>query len=282
MNPMNPYGVDYFEPVAADAGLNALRHNSCKLLDFQLLILNAGEKHTFASGEREYGVVVLTGTADISVSDTSFKTVGGRRSVFAGPPSMVYAGCGAEVTIQAAQRLEVALCSCPSATPIAPYRVDPGDCFQGRWGRFNTARTFNYMIDGRRPSERLHLAEVTAPSGNWATYPPHKHEYNAPERGEIFQEEMYFYRADPVEGFGFCALYGGKVEQDYAFMVRHNTILKMPYGYHTIVAAPGYKIWYLALIAGDTKAHSPIPDPNYAWWNKADIALENVEQNLLG
>ncbi len=280
---MSNYGSDYFENVLTEPGMNGLSFNTCKLLNFQLLVLNIGEKYSFATQDREYGLVILTGTADISVgADLTFKNLGGRRSVFAGPPTMVYAPCQAPVTIQASSRLEVALCSCPGATVIEPYRIDPGDCFTGRWGRFNTSRTFNYLIDARRPSERLHIAEVTVSSGNWATYPPHKHEYNVPEQGEIFQEEMYYYRAEPAEGFGFCGLYGGKAKEDYAFMIRNHSILKMPYGYHTLVAAPGYRIWYLALIAGDTKASQVMADPNYAWWNKAEIALENVEQNLLG
>ncbi len=37
-------------------------------------------------------------------------------------------------------------------------------------------------------------------------------------------------------------------------MIRHNSIQKMPAGYHTLAAAPGYRLWYLALYAGNTKS----------------------------
>jgi 5-deoxy-glucuronate isomerase len=103
------------------------------------------------------------------VNGQPFVGVGGRKSVFAGPPSLVYAPCRARVAIQATTKAEIALCSSLSSSEIAPYRIDPADCFQGKWGRFNTTRTFSFMIDQRRPSERLHVAEVIAPSGNWAT-----------------------------------------------------------------------------------------------------------------
>lgn len=277
---MQSYGKQYFEEVSAQPGINTLAHNSCKLLNFELAVLNAGEQHTFQTNDREYGLVVLTGTVDILVNEQRFEKVGSRATVFAGPPASVYAPCGAAVTITATNRAEVALCSAPSQMETAPYLVKPEEVTHGKWGQFNTSRTFDFMINQTRPSERLHIAEVTVVSGNWATYPPHKHEDNLPEKGEVFQEEMYYYRVDPADGFGMCALYGGKIEDDYAFVIRNNTIQKMPFGYHTLTAAPGYKVWYLALIAGDTKAASPVPDPHHAWYSRTELVLDNITKNL--
>lgn len=276
---MTIYGTEYFETVLTQPGLNSLQDSTCKLIDFSLLVLDVGDTYQFSTGPREYGLVALTGTANLTVNGQPFDGIGQRNSVFAGAPSMVYAPCHAEVTITGVSKVEIAFCSCPSEVEIEPYRIDPGDCIQGKWGRFNTTRLFNFMIDQRRPSQRLYLAEVTVSSGNWATYPPHKHEADTP--GEIFQEEMYYYRTEPVEGFGFCGLYGASVGSDYAFIIRNNTILKIPFGFHTLSAGPGCKIWYLALFAGDSKTALPSPDPNYLWWNKLDIVLENLEDNFM-
>lgn len=278
---MPNYGRAYFEELSRDPGVNVMHHNTCQLLDFKLLVLAGGESHALTTADREIGIVVLTGKVNITVGDERFDNLGGRRTVFEGPPTMVYAPPGRAVTITALGNAEVALASSPSTTDIAPYRVGPGDCFQGSWGNFNTQRTYNYMINAHRPSERLHLAEVTVESGNWATYPPHKHDETQPERGEIFQEEMYYYRLDQAGGFGFCASYGGEADDDYAFMVRDNTIHKMPNGYHTVCAAPGYKVWYLALIAGHDKGHAVFVDPDHAWYNKTETVLGNVSRNLL-
>jgi 5-deoxy-glucuronate isomerase len=278
---MNPYGNEYFETVNTQPGANHLANNACRLLDFELVVLNPGDEHAVSTGQHELGLVVLTGTVDISVDGQRFAQVGGRATVFAGPPSAVYAPCGAAVTVKAGSKAEVALCSAPSKLQTAAYQVKPEEVTHGKWGQFNTSRTFNFMINQNRPSERLHLAEVTVVSGNWATYPPHKHEDNLPEKGEVYQEEMYFYRTEPADGFGMCALYGGKIAQDYAFIIRNNTIQKMPYGYHTLTAAPGYKIWYLALIAGDTKAASPVLDPHHAWYARTDLVVDNITQNYM-
>jgi 5-deoxy-glucuronate isomerase len=277
---MQPYGLEYFETISPQKGLAGLQKNPCKLLDFSVVSLNPGENHAFETGEREVALVVLTGTVDMRVNGLPFEKVGGRATVFSGPPAMVYAPCGSAVTVIAYDNAELALCSCPSQTKIAPYRLDAGDVVSGKWGRYNTSRHFNYLLNISRPSERLHIAEVTVISGNWATYPPHKHEQNEPVHGEVFQEEMYYFRVDPMEGFGLAALYGGQAEGDYAFMVRNNTILKMPHGYHTLTVAPGYRLWYLALIAGDGKAAQPVVDPAHGWFSRMDTYLENLEKNL--
>ena len=276
---MHPYGDEFFETLSLQMGLTGLQKNPCRLLDFNVLTLGMNESHSFETGGREYALVVLTGIVDVLVNGLPFDKVGGRASVFSGPPSMVYAPSGSAVKLVALGKVEVALCSCPSQSAIPPYRLDAKDVISGKWGRYNTSRTYDYLLNASRPSERLHIAEVTVISGNWATYPPHKHEKNEPENGEIFQEEMYYYRVDPAEGFGLAALYGGLVEKDYAFIIRNNTIQKMPYGYHTLTAAPGYRLWYLALIAGDGKTAQPLADPAHSWFTRTDIFLENLENN---
>lgn len=278
---MPDYGKPYFEALTRAPGVNRLQYNTCALLDFQLVLLAPKESHVVPTEGREVGIVVLTGKVDIAVGDQRYDNLGGRRTVFEGPPTMVYAPPGATVTITSIGAAEVAIASCPATGGVEPYRVGPGDCLQGSWGNFNTVRTYNYMINAHRPSERLHLAEVTVESGNWATYPPHKHDETRPDVGEIFQEEMYYYRVDQPGGFGFCASYGGKADGDYAFMIRDNTVHKMPDGYHTLCAAPGYKVWYLALIAGHDKGHAVFVDPDHAWYNKTETALRNVSRNLL-
>lgn len=265
----------YFEAVGTAPGVNGLTENTCRLLDFELVVLDAAGSHRFDTGEREYGIVVLTGTVSITVGATEFAGVGGRSDVFAGKPSMVYAPGGASVTIVADGPAEIALCSAPGGPAIDPYLVGPGDVSSGTWGTFNTSRTYDFLVDASRPSDRLFVAEVTVSSGNWATFPPHRHEIDDPATGELFQEEMYFYRVAPSTGFGLAALYGDRVGGDNAFVVRHNTIHKMPFGYHTVTAAPGYRVWYLALFAGNAKAASPLTDPDHAWYHQAEVAMRH-------
>lgn len=255
------YGRHYFETVTDNPGLNSLKYNTCKILDFKLLVLKAGETYEMKTENREYAFDILTGTATFEVNASRFERLGGRKTVFDSPPSGVYAGCQASVKVIAVTDVEIGVGSCPSQTAIEPYSVSPDDAVTGQWGEGNVTRHFRYIINKDRPSERLWFTEVFVQDGCWATYPPHKHE-DVP--GDLFQEEMYFYKVEPAHGFGFCGQFEGLVGSDYAFVIRNNTIHKMPYGYHTVTAAPGYKIFYLALYAGYDKAHKPSPHPDHA------------------
>jgi 5-deoxy-glucuronate isomerase len=256
---------DYFQPVPLAHGINRPARNSCEIIDFSMLVLEAGETHTFSTGDREYGMDILSGTASIRIGDAEFANLGGRKSVFDAPPSGAYAGCGSNVVITAHTRMEMAIGSCPSATPIEPYAITPETVTNGQWGEGNTERHYHHLITDKQPSERLWFAEVTVADGSWATYPPHKHE-DVP--GNLFQEEMYYYRTEPAHGFGFCASFGGEVGGDHAFMIRDSSLHLMPNGYHTVTAAPGYRVCYVAVYAGRDKGHSPSPHPVHVNFQK--------------
>lgn len=265
------YGKQYFETVDNKPGLNRLSDNTCRIIDFGLLVLQAGQTYEFQTQDREYGLDVLTGTVNIEAADQKFENMGGRQSVFDALPSGAYVGCQSTVKVTAVSDAEIALGSCPSNTPIAPYAIRPETVSTGQWGENQTARHYRYLVNADKPSERLWFAEVFVQDGRWATYPPHKHE-DVPE--DLFQEEMYFYKVDPACGFGFCGQFEGQVGSDYAFMIRNNTIHKMPCGYHTVTAAPGYKVWYLAVFAGNDKRHRPSPHPDHQQWQENPM-IEN-------
>ena len=58
---------------------------------------------------------------------------------------------------------------------------------------------------GALPNDRLLLVEVYTPSGNWSSYPPHKHDVHRTGPGgailEADLEEVYFYKIRPAHGF---------------------------------------------------------------------------------
>jgi 5-deoxy-glucuronate isomerase len=75
----------------------------------------------------------------------------------------------------------------------------------GKWGAANYSRNFHQiLVESVQPqfaAKRLIAGETYTPSGNWSTYPPHKHEVDDLPR-EAFHEEMYFFKVDPADGFG--------------------------------------------------------------------------------
>ena len=60
---------------------------------------------------------------------------------------------------------------------------------------------------------------------------------------------------------GSLVAFEGLVGGDHACLIRDRTLHMMPDGYHTVTAAPGYRVCYLAVYAGRDKRHRPSPHP---------------------
>ena len=261
---------EYFAKVESKAGLNTLPHNPCKLLDFQLFVLPAGQSHSSQTGDREIAAVILGGKATFEVGGKRFEKVGGRPNVFSGKPHTVYLPCGVSYTITAEGPVEIGLCSAPSDLQAEPYIIEPGRVNTGVWGAANFSRNYYEILTATQqpdmPARRLIVGETFTPSGNWSTYPPHKHEED--KGGEAFHEEMYYFRINTPEGFGLLHHYDREsFEENYT--VRNNTILMAPRGFHTYVGAPGYTSYYLWFLSGEHRNQGVSQDPDVGWVFKA-------------
>lgn len=268
---------EYFATVESKPGINTLPHNPCKLLDFQLLVLSAGETYQGQTGGREVLAVILGGKATFEVGGKRFEKVGGRPNVFSGKPHSVYLPCGMSYSIRAEGPVEIALTSAPSELKADPYVIAPSDVNTGVWGAANFSRNYHEILTATQqpdmPARRLIVGETYTPGGHWSTYPPHKHEE---EKGpEAFHEEMYFFRVSSPEGFGICRHYDRQgFEENYT--VRNNTILMAPRGYHTYVCPPGYQSYYLWFLAGEHRTQGVLVDPDLAWINKTVPMLKEL------
>ena len=70
--------------------------------------------------------------------------------------------------------------------------------------------------------------------GRYSSAPPHHHP----------QPEIYFYRFQPEQGFGFAEL-----GENQALKVKHNDAIKiLDNADHMQTSAPGYHMWYLWII----------------------------------
>jgi len=259
--------MDYFAPVKNEMGLNAVPGNPCELLRFELLVLPGGERFSAQTGEREVLAVILGGKATFEIGEQRFESIGGRPGVFAGKPHAVYLPRGAAYTIAAEGAVEIGLTSAPSDLDADPYVVTPAQVTSGTWGAANFTRAFHQILtlagQPELPARRLIVGETFTPSGNWSTYPPHRHEVeDLPNEARM--EEMYFFKVNPPDGFGICRYYNDKgVEEN--FTVRDNTILMAPNGYHTVVSAPGYTTYYLWFLAGEHRIQATADDPHLGW-----------------
>jgi 5-deoxy-glucuronate isomerase len=258
--------MSYFEVVPNAPGLNRLPSSPCRLLDFQLLVLADGDSFEGETGGRECLAVLLGGRGTFVVAGHSFPDLGGRPNVFSGRPHSVYLPCGVDYTVTARGRLEVALASAPSDLATAPYVIGPDKVAAGVWGAANFSRSYHQILtlasQPDLPAARLIVGETYTPSGNWSTYPAHKHERDDLPR-EAFHEEMYYFKVSPPDGFGLTRHYFDGHDQTY--VVRDDTILMVPHGYHTVVSAPGYTTYYLWFLAGQHRTQAVADDPALAW-----------------
>ncbi len=258
--------MSFFEAVPNAAGLNRVPSNPFKLLDFSNLILGDGETYEAATGDREVLAVLFGGRGTFRVEGQTFVNVGGRPNVFSGKPHSVYIPCGATYTVTAQGKLEVGLVSAPSDLKTAPYVVGPDKITTGVWGAANFSRNFHQILtlagQPDLPARRLIVGETYTPSGNWSTFPPHRHEKDDLPR-EAYHEELYFFKVSPADGFGITRYYNGEVDTGY--IVRDNTILMAPNGYHTVVSAPGYTTYYRGALAGNHRVQATADDPALSW-----------------
>jgi 5-deoxy-glucuronate isomerase len=240
--------------------------------------LGAGESYSAKSGEREILAIILGGKASFEINGQLFEKVGGRPNVFSGKPHSVYIPAQASFTIQAEGAVEIALPSAPSDLKTGPYVIGPAQVANGVWGAANFKRYYHQILtlasQPELPAARLIVGETFTPSGNWSTFPPHKHQVDNLPR-EAYHEEMYYFKVNPADGFGICHLYTEEGEEEN-FTVRDNSIHMMPRGYHTVVSAPGYTTYYLWFLAGNQRVQGAVEDPSLAWVGRTVAMLKEL------
>lgn len=270
--------MKYHALLTAKPGVNKPPHNACQLLDFSLLKLAAGETYEAETPGRELLAVILGGKATFNLNGQRFEKVGGRPNVFAGKPHSVYIPAGAKFSIQAESAAEIALPGAPSDAAIAPYVIAPSQVATGAWGAANFKRNFHQILtlaaQPELPARRLIVGETFTPSGNWSTYPPHKHQVDDLPR-EAYHEEMYYFKINPADGFGICHYYNDEGEEEN-FTVRDNSLHMLPRGYHTVVSAPGYTTYYLWFLAGNQRVQATVDDPALGWVSRTVAMLKEL------
>lgn len=252
-----------------------------------VLALTGGRERVVRTGEHEVFVLPLKGGLTVEVGDSegraeeSFELTG-RESVFSRVTDFLYAGRDSTLVLRSESDVEVALpmARCSTRRPAA-YGPAEDVPVEVRGSGTATRQVNNFGIPGVWDhAEKLICCELITPPGNWSSYPPHKHD--ASEPCPVVNEEIYYYRIagpDQVtpsrDGVGYHRTYTGPEHQrarlaplDELIEVRdHDTVL-VPHGYHgPCMAAPGYPMYYLNVMAGpaDERALVFCDDPDHNW-----------------
>ena len=213
------------------------------------------------TGDGEIALVPLSGRCRVHAEGESWE-LGGRESVFAGMPWALYLPRDTSYRVEADG--EVAVCGARCERRREPVLVRPEDVEVEVRGAGNATRQINHIVKPEFPAERLLVVEVFTPSGNWSSYPPHKHDEDNPP-GEIVLEETYYFRTPAPEAFAVQRLYSPRHGLDVTETVRDGDLMLVPYGYHTTAAAHGYDLYYLNALAGNRRSMASADDPDLHW-----------------
>jgi 5-deoxy-glucuronate isomerase len=251
-----PYALE-ITPERAGWGFSGLRG----------LDLPAGGTHAFDTGEEELVVLPLEGACAVAVDGEAF-ALEGRDGVFAAVTDFVYAPRDARVEIASEGGGRFALPSARAANRLAARHVVADEVDVELRGAGQASRQINnFCGPDVAIADRLIAVEALTPAGNWSSYPPHKHDEDVPGVETVLEEIYYFEVARG--GFAFQRVYtsGPGREIDVTAEVRSGDAILMPHGYHgPSMAAPGYDLYYLNVMAGPgERTWRFTDDPDHAW-----------------
>jgi len=244
---------------------------SFRKLEFGIIELGPGESCRFETGEREVAFVVLEGKADFRWGETLYQNVGQRRTVFEGKAHCLYAPRRKSIAISTPWSVKIAVCMTPIDHDTHARHITPADVYTKLLGQKTFERETHFIVDRNMGANELFVGEAFITPGNWAGFPPHKHDVSNMPLEDI-QEELYFYQFQPKQGFGIQCLYTADGSVDEAYRVKSDDLVEFSRGYHPMVAAPGYNSYFLWVTSAVNPGMYRASDPDHAWIH----ALENV------
>jgi len=267
----------YQEIIAEDAGW--------EFLNFNARILKKGQVWKGFTGENEYGIILLSGDYSVKTDQGNWKTRNGRKHVFDGIAHTLYLSRNTEFELTAeSEILDIALGWCETTEDHPAQFKEPTKSVIEIRGGDNATRQINSLIEPGFDCQRLVSVEVYTPSGNWSSFPAHKHDERILDNdGNLIEarlEETYFYKTDKPQGYAIQQIYTGDRSLDEIAVARNNDVVMVPKGYHPVVAGHGYNIYYLNFLTGSDQSLANTNDPDHEWiydsWSGKDSRIPLV------
>ena len=238
---------------------------SLKKLEFGIIELNAGERIDYSTGDKETAFIMLEGHCNVYFGDEKYENVGNRNNVFENRKAeCFYMPIDMTLTIEAIDHIKIVVSGTPVTEKTEPQLIREDQVILKVLGEQPFERETSFLIDGNTNAKVLTIGECYVTKGNWAGFPPHKHdENNMPH--ECICEEIYYFLFNPKQGFGVQCLYTSDGSIDESYRVKNDELVEFPYGYHTTVATPGYETYFLWLMAGDYQGFNRSNDPEHQW-----------------
>jgi 5-deoxy-glucuronate isomerase len=232
----------------------------------RVLELVPGGSQLLHSGADELLVLPLAGSCVVECGSRRFE-LAGRDDVFARVTDFAYLPMDAEARVSSTGGGRFALPSAPAGRRLDPaYGAAEDVAVELRGAGRASRQVNNFCTPEAFEADRLIAVEVLTPGGNWSSYPPHKHDEQ--REGETILEEIYYFEV-AGGGPGYQRVYSSGPDRqiDVCAEVRAGDVVLVPYGYHgPSMAAPGYDLYYLNVMAGPgERAWRFCDDPAHAW-----------------
>ncbi len=260
--------TDNHKPFYENHNKAILEENNAKLplIYFNRVVLAEGESYAQKLRAHESVLVVIAGSLDVTVGGQSYKDIGVRRDVFSGYPEAVYLPRGMQVNVRAKSlRVEFFIAGGKIDKQYAPFALREKDIEKVQYGSDDTKTHRKILhILGRNASGRvgrLLVSELfTVGEGGWSGFPPHKHDQDrktASGIAETLHEELYYFRFNPSKGFAAQFLYTldqqGCETSEKLYKVKDGSTFLIDKGYHPVVVAPGYSMYYFTVLVGKSE-----------------------------
>ena len=235
--------------------------------NFQSFKILKNQEITFETELEESVIILILGKLDITCS-LGKKTFGPRNSFIDEKAYALYLAPFEKVIIKAQLDSDFVITKAKiqSAENVKTQFIKPDDLISKERGKDNWKRQVTDIIGNDFPAKKLVIGETINNVSNWSSSPPHKHDGEHFEESK--QEETYYYRLYPSKGFGVQMLYTTDGELNEAYIVKDKDLVVIPKGYHPVVAGPGYKLYYLWILAGEERELKWYEDPDHSWINK--------------
>jgi 5-deoxy-glucuronate isomerase len=245
-------------------------------LAFHVHMLGPGERLALDTAGVESAIVPISGAGVAEVGGEAYELA--RTGIFTEMGGLLYVPPGVPLWLTASADWIVAVGTAPAVGRHPVRRIAPREVQVELRGGGAARRQVNHLLAPPLPAERLIVYEVYVPAGEWAGWPPHRHDGID---GSPYLEETYYFRFDRGDGFGFHRSYAPEGGFDETFAIHDGDCVAVPRGYHVTTAAPGSNMWILNFLAGepigDARATPPSFDPATTWitedWEAAQVAL---------
>jgi 5-deoxy-glucuronate isomerase len=229
--------------VAIHPGNSSMRH-----LAYARIALNSSKSaESFATGNRETGLICISGQAAVTVDGTD---------VPLGKYDAIYIPRDSSVTTTTKTSVDIAEFSADvdNRYPLqivrsAEIAKDPGLKFST--GGPGCTRHLQLLLAKNIEAGRLIAGITKADPGNWTSWPPHEH--------AALLEEMYVYFDMPDPAYGIQLVYNNGESPEFVTVVRDGDAVLIPNGYHPNVSVPGHRICFLWAMA----AHREVADRQF-------------------